>query len=107
MKKVIFFLVFIGLAPLVVACQNDQNGNLNPYPTLPLPQMRVEKMPTATTTETPAPDVVDLTTPTTAVVQQVQPWPTLDDEMYWLEQIDALLNNIEQELNSTDTRLKP
>jgi hypothetical protein len=103
-KNSVFVLVFLALLGLLSACQGD---NSHAYPTLPLPNVRAEQIPTATVTNTPEAATPDPTTPTAAAEAQVQAWPTLDDEAYWISQIDALLNEIEQELNSTDTRLKP
>jgi hypothetical protein len=96
--------VLVALA-LLSACQNDQSAN--PYPTLPLPQVRSEKLPTATPTNTPEPVTPDALQPAATTASQLQAWPTLDDESYLILQIDALLDKMERELNSVDTRLKP
>ncbi|MCG2786061.1 MAG: hypothetical protein L6461_13240 [Anaerolineae bacterium] len=107
MKNSILVSVFILLLGLLTACQDGQNNNLG-YPTLPFPNVRVEQIPTATVTNTPEAPTPDPNTPTVAAAGvQVQAWPTLDDEEYWISQIDALLDKMERELNSVDTRLKP
>lgn len=104
MKNLFLALVFLVVGVLLAACQGERADS---YPTLPVPNVRVEKLPTATATdvlevETPAP-----VTPTTIAQAQVQAWPTLDEEEYLLSQLDALFNKMERELNSADTRLKP
>lgn len=104
MKKLIVVSAFLVLGGLLSACQG---GNGTPYPTLPLPSVREEQLPTATPSNTPEPVTPELPTPTATGELQVQAWPTLDEEQYWISQIDALLDKIERELNSTDTRLKP
>lgn len=107
MKNFILVSVFILLLVLLSACQDGQNNNSG-YPTLPFPNVRVEQIPTATVTNTPEAPTPDPNTPTAAAAGvQAQAWPTLDDEEYWISQIDALLDKMEQELNSVDTRLKP
>ncbi len=104
MKKLIVVSVFLVLGGLLSACQG---GNNTPYPTLPFPSVREEQLPTATPSNTPEPVTPEAPTPTATSELQVQAWPTLDEEEYWISQIDALLDKIERELNSTDTRLKP
>jgi hypothetical protein len=104
-KNLMRALALFALFALLAACQNDQSADA--YPTLPLPQVRSEKLPTATATLTPDPATPGLIQPTATTASQVQAWPTLDDESYLILQIDALLDKMERKLNSVDTRLKP
>ncbi len=94
---------------MLTACQNKPEEPADPQASLPPPQVRVGKIPTATATTTATPEPEGTPTPTaTATVQvQVQVWPTLDAEAYWAGEIEALISRIERRLNSVDTRLKP
>ena len=105
MKNFMLVWVLFALFALLTACQNDQSAN--PYPTLPLPQARAEKLPTAMPTNTLEPATPDLIQLTATTAIQVQAWPTLDDEEYLIIQLDALFDKMERALNSVDTRLKP
>lgn len=105
MKKLFLALLLLVFGLFLTACQENSSGA---YPTLPVPNVRVETLPTATATEVPeeAETPVSLT-PTAAVQAEVQAWPTLDEEAYLVGQLDALFNKMERMLNSADTRLKP
>jgi hypothetical protein len=106
-KNLILLLAFIALFTLLTACQDEQSDGVKAYPTLPIPNVRVEQLPTATATDVPEVATPDPVVPTATIELQVQAWPTLDEEEYWLNQVDALLDELERNLNSTDTRLKP
>lgn len=92
---------------LLAACQGGQDDGTSAYPTLPFPKVKVEKMPAATATDVTEEATPSPLTPTVTAELQAQAWPTLDEEDYLLSQLDALFNKMENELNSTDTRLKP
>lgn len=94
---------------MLAACQNNPEEPADPQTSLPPPQVRVGKIPTATatTTATPQPEGAPTPTPTATTQIQAQAWPTLDAEAYWQGEIEALISRIERRLNSVDTRLKP
>ncbi len=98
----VLFLLFFGA--FLTACQENSG---TPYPTLPGPNVRVGILPTATASEIPEEETPAPVTPTAAVQAEVQAWPTLDEEEYLVNQLDALFNKMERMLNSADTRLKP
>lgn len=105
MKKLFLALLLLVFGLLLTACQENSSGA---YPTLPVPKVRVEILPTATATEVPEEEETPVPlTPTAAVQAEVLAWPTLDEEAYLVGQLDALFNKMERMLNSADTRLKP
>lgn len=104
-KNLFLALLVIVVGLFLTACQ-ENNGAA--YPTLPVPNVRIEVIPTATATEVPEEDETPAPlTPTVVVQAEVQAWPTLDEEEYLVNQLDALFNKMERMLNSADTRLKP
>lgn len=105
MKKLFLALLLLVFGLLLTACQENSG---TPYPTLPGPNVRVGILPTATATEAPEEEETPAPlTPTAAAQAEVQAWPTLDEEEYLVNQLDALFNKMERMLNSADTRLKP
>jgi hypothetical protein len=103
-KKLFLALLLLVFGLFLTACQENSSGA---YPTLPVPNVRVEILPTATATEIPEEETPVPLTPTVATQAEVQAWPTLDEEEYLVSQLDALFNKMERMLNSADTRLKP
>ena len=109
MKKTLAWLCGLGFVLLALtACGSGSNSDTSqPTGTLPAPQVRIEVQPSAT----PLPP--DLAATETASATEVQPTavvqalPTLDEEQYYQDQIEGLLNKIETNLNTTDTNIKP
>jgi hypothetical protein len=109
-KKLLFASTLLGLLFLMLtACQNKPDETADPQDSLPPPQVRVGKIPTATptATATPEPEGTPTPEPTATTQVQIQVWPTLDAEAYWQGEIETLISRIERRLNSVDTRLKP
>gem|GEM_PF-1849625 len=105
LKNLYLALLLLVFGIFLTACQENSGAA---YPTLPVPNVRVEVIPTATATEVPEEDETPAPlTPTVVVQAEVQAWPTLDEEEYLVNQLDALFNKMERMLNSADTRLKP
>jgi hypothetical protein len=97
----------LGLLLLLAGCQGEPS-DIEHVASLPLPQVRVDKLPTPTPTVTsiPEPEILEKSTPTPIPqAQQVQPMPTRDDEAFWLAQIEFLLDRIERRLNALDRDL--
>ena len=107
MKNLILAGALLGLLLLLAGCQGKPIDTEH-VASLPLPQVRVDKLPTATQTSTPIPEpeILETSTPTAIPqAQQVQPMPTRDDEAFWLAQIETLLDRIERRLNALDKDL--
>jgi hypothetical protein len=104
--KRLFLVMLLLLANLSLAACQDK-GQTAQEITLPAPQIRVEQLPSATPSLEPVSPTPEVTLGPSPVPQQVQAWPTVDEEAWLISQIDALLAKVERELNSTDTRLKP
>ena len=107
MKNLILASALLGLLLLLAGCQGEPSDTEH-VASLPLPQVRVDKLPTATQTSTPMPEPAtpEALTPTAIPqAQPVQPMPTRDDEAFWLAQIETLLDRIERRLNALDRDL--
>lgn len=107
-KKSLIFLVFFLVGGLVLAAcgSGGDSGEVEATATLPGPQVRVGLLPTFTPAPeeaTPLPE----STGTPPPAQQVQAWPTLDEEAYLLGLIDGMIEKIERRLNNTNTDIKP
>jgi hypothetical protein len=89
---------------LVTACSPEKK-QVSPTATLPPPQVRIVRMTSTPIIPTLEPVVAESTP--TATQEQVQAWPTTDDEQFLLDQIDGLINKIDQTLNNTDTKINP
>ena len=107
MKNLILAGALLGLLLLLAGCQGEPSDTEHGV-SLPLPQVRVDKLPTATPTETsiPEPEILETSTPTAIPQAQVQPLPTRDDEAFWLAEIQTLLDRIERRLNALDRDLR-
>lgn len=106
MKNLILAGALLGLLLLLAGCQGEPSDTEH-VASLPLPQVRVDKLPTATQTAipTPEPATPEALTPTAIPQAYVQPMPTRDDEAFWLAQIEILLDRIERRLNALDRDL--
>ncbi|MFO7585495.1 MAG: hypothetical protein R6W69_12255 [Anaerolineales bacterium] len=106
MKNLILAGALLGLLLLLAGCQGEPSDTEH-VASLPLPQVRVDKLPTATptATSTPEPEIAETPTPTPIPQAQMQPMPTRDDEAFWLAQIEILLDRIERRLNALDRDL--
>jgi hypothetical protein len=108
-NKTAFWILWILIALACAGCSTDNTvGGNQTEAVKPPPQVRVEAMPSATlapTTEAPASTLEPTLEPTVAQVQ-AGVWPTPDEDAI-VNQIDAMMDQIDQKLRSQDLLLKP
>lgn len=106
LTKVWFFVILIAL--VCVGCSTDDITSDNQTEAVkPPPQVRVVVLPSVTpsvsiTADAPATPVIE----PTATLAEVYIWPTPDEDTI-VNEIDAMIDDINQKLNSQDLLLKP